>query len=95
MHHVRSRRAAASVLVTVEVGSEPDLVRRRVERLGVTFPVVLDRDGVLARRWGVDRYPTTLLLADGCRLRETLPGFGPEIELRARRLLARARGGGP
>ena len=82
-------------LLAVEVGSDADLVRRRVERLGVTFPVVLDRHGSLARQWGVNRYPTTLLLADGCRLRETFVGFGQEVEGEARRQLARARATAP
>ncbi len=75
-------------LVTVEVGSDPDLVRHRVEHLGVSFPVLLDQDGRLASRWGVAGYPTTLILADGCRVVERTIGFGGNVERRVARLRA-------
>jgi hypothetical protein len=37
-------------------------VKRFFASLPVTFPIVLDRDGAVAKAWGADALPTTFML---------------------------------
>ena len=59
-----SARLPASQLNVIAISvAEPDIrVRRFFEALPVPFPVVLDRQRALARQWGIDVLPTTILL---------------------------------
>lgn len=63
-----SRRFDRSELrvISIEVGSDPAVVRQFVSEIGVTFPVLLDTDKQVASTYGVSRFPTTIFLADGC-----------------------------
>ncbi len=56
----------ALLVVGIEVGEPPNEVQSFVDSFGLTFPVVLDRQGNVARRYQVQGLPTTVVLdADG------------------------------
>ncbi len=49
-------------ILAVNVAQDADTVRRFVEPLGVTYPVLLDSDGATARAYGVKALPMTWLI---------------------------------
>ena len=50
------------LVVGIEVGEPPDEVQAFVDRFGLTFPIVLDRNGKVSRRYLVQGLPTTVVL---------------------------------
>ena len=65
-----------------------------VEELGVTYPVLLDRDGAVSAQYNLRALPTTYFIAPDGRIREVVIG-GPMAEallsIRAEQLLAELR----
>lgn len=59
-------------------------VRRFMAEHGLSFPVLLDPDGTLARRWGVAGVPATFVLDAAGRIAYATMGASTEIGLRAR-----------
>jgi thiol-disulfide isomerase/thioredoxin len=54
------------LVLGINVRETATAVRRYLSATGIGFPVVLDPQGELAKRWGVTAFPTTLLIgADG------------------------------
>lgn len=51
--------------VSTDVGMPPGRLSREAQRLGVTYPVLHDAQAEVAGRYGVDVFPTTLVVADG------------------------------
>lgn len=51
------------VVLTVNVKDPVSRIHQFVSRNGFTFPVVSDRQGALARLWGVKVYPTSVLVS--------------------------------
>lgn len=49
-------------ILAVNVAQDADTVRRFVEPLGITYPVLLDPDGATARAYGVKALPITWLV---------------------------------
>lgn len=49
-------------IVGVDVAEVEIRVKRFFESLPVAFPIALDRDGAVAKAWGVDALPTTFVL---------------------------------
>lgn len=76
------------VTVASQSGSAED-VTRYFEREGVAFPTVVDAGGQLARRWGVNAYPTTFVLDAEGKIRSVEVGYTTSLGLRARLWLAR------
>lgn len=62
------------VVIGVNVRETASHVKRYLQATGIGFPVVLDPQGDLARRWGVSVYPTTLLLGPDGRVRWRIQG---------------------
>jgi cytochrome c-type biogenesis protein len=58
------RRFASRGLAILGINTREDgkAVRRYAEELGLTFPLVLDRDGKIGRLYGVVGLPTTFLI---------------------------------
>ncbi len=50
------------LVLTINFKELPARVIRFAQTTGVTLPMLLDRDGQLARQWGVKVFPTTLLV---------------------------------
>jgi thiol-disulfide isomerase/thioredoxin len=61
-----------------------------VERLGLTFPVVRDHDGLLRTAWRVSVFPTTFVIDPQQRVRAVVVGEAdwddPQVESRIRAL---------
>jgi peroxiredoxin len=49
-------------IVAISIDEPEGRVRRFFEKVPVSFPVLLDRDRMVARSWGVDMLPTTFVL---------------------------------
>jgi hypothetical protein len=89
----RARGAAPRVRVAaIAIRGDRDDLRESIRRRGWRFPVGYDRDGVLARLYGVAVCPQLTLADRGGRVRKTLIGDLSEDRLR-RELRALARGG--
>jgi thiol-disulfide isomerase/thioredoxin len=58
----------------------------KAENLG--FPVVIDEDGALARRFGVNGFPTTFFVGPEGRIRSTEVGYTTGLGMRLRMWLA-------
>ena len=56
------------IVLGVHMGGRPDVVRRYVQRLGVSFPVLWDSARAVSRQWGVAYTPTTMILGRDGRL---------------------------
>jgi peroxiredoxin len=55
-------RASALQVLAVSVGEVPGRVRRFLDDTPVNFPVLLDADRAVAKSWGVEGLPTTIVL---------------------------------
>ncbi len=56
------------IVLGVHMGGRPDVVRRYVQRLGVSFPVLWDSARTVSRQWGVAYTPTTMIIGRDGRL---------------------------
>lgn len=72
--HRRFRNDDLVVLAVSEDAGGVDVVRPLVERLGVTFPVLLDTEATLAPRYGVTGYPETFVIGRDGRVIEHFIG---------------------
>jgi peroxiredoxin len=52
-----------TVVLTINVREPAARAARYMQSTGLTFPVISDAKGELAKRWGVTVYPTTILIA--------------------------------
>ena len=76
----RKYRGAGLRILAVNVRQDPDTARRFVERLGVSYETLLDRDGRVARAYGVLGLPTTFFVDRDGRLRTKVIGEStPEV----------------
>ena len=70
------------VVIGINVRETASHVRRYLASTGMNFPVVLDPQAELAKRFGVSAYPTTLLIAPDGQIRWRVVGevdwAGPE-----------------
>ena len=70
------------LVIGINVRETASRVRRYVESTGLGFPVVLDPQAELAKRYGVTAFPTTLLIAPDGQIRWRVVGevdwAGPE-----------------
>jgi peroxiredoxin len=55
-------RPAGFELLAISVGEEPSVVRSFRDRLGVTFPILLDSDKRVAAAWQTFAFPESLLV---------------------------------
>jgi len=51
------------VILTVNVKESPSKIQQFVARTGFTFPVIADRQGDIAKQWGVKIFPTTVIMS--------------------------------
>ena len=63
-----------TVVLTVNVREPAARAARYMQSTGMTFPVISDAAGDLAKRWGVKVYPTTILIAPSGQARWRIMG---------------------
>ena len=63
-----------TVVLTINVREPTARAARYMQSTGMTFPVISDAKGELAKRWGVTVYPTTILIAPNGQARWRIVG---------------------
>ena len=63
-----------TVVLTINVREPAARAARYMQSTGMTFPVISDAKGELAKRWGVTVYPTTVLIAPNGQARWRIVG---------------------
>ena len=63
-----------TVVLTINVREPASRAARYMQSTGMTFPVISDAKGELAKRWGVTVYPTTILIAPHVQARWRVVG---------------------
>jgi thiol-disulfide isomerase/thioredoxin len=63
-----------TVVLTINVREPAARASRYMQSTGMTFPVISDAKGELAKRWGVTVYPTTVLIAPNGQARWRVVG---------------------
>ena len=71
------------VSVVSSSGSSAD-VRKYVEDNAIGFPVALDPDAAVAKRFGVSAYPTAFVIDGDGQINSVEPGYTTELGLRLR-----------
>lgn len=80
LHQRVRERGITVVAVSIDGPRNWARVRPFAARLGLTFPVVIDEDGSLARRFKVQAVPTSVLIAPDGSIVRTHSGFHPAEE---------------
>ncbi len=80
-------RDARVLTVATRSGSAAE-VRRHMEQRGLTFPVVNDADGSLARKYGVHEFPSSFFLSPSGRITTSEVGYTTWLGLKLRLLIA-------
>jgi len=80
VHERYRERGVTVVAVSIDGPRNWARVRPFAARLGLTFPVVIDEDGALARRFRVQSVPMSVLLAPGGRVVRVHSGSHPAEE---------------
>ena len=63
-----------TVVLTINVREPAARAARYMQSTGMTFPVISDAKGDVAKRWGVTVYPTTILIAPNGQARWRIMG---------------------
>jgi peroxiredoxin len=63
-----------TLVLTINVREPAARASRYLQSTGMTFPVISDAKGELAKRWGVTVYPTTILIAPNGQARWRVVG---------------------
>jgi thiol-disulfide isomerase/thioredoxin len=77
-----------TVLTVASTSGEARAIRAAMDARGLSFPVVVDAEGDIARTWGVHQFPTSFFLAADQRIRTAETGLTSSLGLRARLWLA-------
>ncbi len=64
----QSLRDKGVIVLAIHMGGRPEVVRRYIERMGVSFPVLWDSGRIVSRQWGVRFTPTTMIIGPDGRL---------------------------
>ena len=62
LKRLSDRGAPRLKVVAIAVADNEGRLRRVIETTGVTFPVLMDRDRVVARDWSISALPSTVIL---------------------------------
>jgi peroxiredoxin len=92
LHRTLGPRGLTVIGISVDGPRNFSKVRPFTQRLGLTFPIVLDEDGGLQQRFQVRAVPTSVLIGADGRVVRVTPGWRPgetaELERAVSALLA-------
>jgi len=89
LQKVYSEQGFQIIVVTIDKdAAEVAKAKSMVTKMGADFPVLNDRFGIVARRYGVESLPMSFLLDQSGNLKMTNEGFGEDAAVE---LLAQAR----
>jgi thiol-disulfide isomerase/thioredoxin len=71
---LQNRQGESVVVLAVNYKESPETVRRFAQREGWTLPIISDPQGVLAKRWGIGIFPTSVLADAQGRVRVLVRG---------------------
>ena len=77
-----------AVLTVASSSGEAEEIRAAMAKAGVSFPVVVDREGELARAWGVRAFPTSFFVTPSQQIRMAETGFTTSLGFALRLRLA-------
>jgi hypothetical protein len=75
------------VVLAVNFKESATVAQRYVQRTDFALPVLLDPAGVIARKWGIKVFPTTVLVAANGQVRSLVRGEVDWSGLQAARLV--------
>jgi peroxiredoxin len=88
---VRDQLAPRFEVLGVNYQEGPARIRAFIDKSGITFPVVRDTDGAVAKAWGARIFPASYLVDRTGRVKHVLIGgadwTGPELVSTIRALL--------
>ncbi len=74
-------------LVAVNLQETPEQIKAALERLGLTMTVVLDRDGLVAEKYGATAIPQTVVIDRDGKVARLFVGGGPRFDETLRQAL--------
>ncbi|CUU34777.1 MAG: TlpA family protein disulfide reductase [Armatimonadetes bacterium] len=77
-------------VLTVNLREDPETVRAFMENNNYTFPVLLDRDGSVAHKYGVRGIPHFVIIDAQGKIFHNQVGYGPGVEKELERKLKEA-----
>lgn len=86
--NVEALARGGGVVTVASSSGDAEAVRAHMRARGLTFPVVLDPNGALARRFGVGAFPTSVFVDAAGQIRFVEVGYTTTPGLRLRRFLA-------
>jgi peroxiredoxin len=91
LQRVRDRFAPGFEVLGVNHQEGPTPIQAFIDRSGITFPIVRDTDGAVAKAWGVRIFPASYLVDRAGRVKHVLIGgadwTGPKLVSTIRSLL--------
>ena len=76
------------VITVATTSGTADEVSTFLNDQGVSMPVLMDEDGVIARSWGVNGVPAKFVVGTDGRIQSATMGYSPSIGMRLRLWLA-------
>jgi peroxiredoxin len=73
-------RGSGFQLLAINVDDDPRQGAAAAQRMGLKFPVLLDSDKAVARRWDVGTMPSTMLIDRDGRVRHIHLGYRDGME---------------
>ncbi len=74
-------RASGFVLLGVNIDEDPRLATSIAQRMGLKFPILLDSDKAVAKRYDLGTMPSTVLIDRDGRVRQVHLGYRDGLEL--------------
>ena len=74
LQRLREQLAPRFEILGVNYQEGPVRIKAFVEKIGITFPIVRDTDGAVAKAWGAKVFPASYVVDRGGQVRQVLVG---------------------
>jgi peroxiredoxin len=82
-HEARTQDPSSVVIVGIDWRETADPVRAFTTEIGVSYPILLDLDGAVYDRYGVDALPQTFIVDSAGRLAKSRTGIASRAQMEA------------